>query len=436
MASHRPSGPRTLVEFLEDAARKYRDRPALLFKTRLAVHAMELQGTSFATPDRLASELQSRGIRKGDRVLIWGPNCPQWVIAFFACLRAGAIAVPLDVRSTADFARNVAGQTDPRLMFASRITPAAHRELGLETIDFEEVESICESRGQPGPVELEPDDLAEIMFTSGTTGDPKGVMLTHRNLLSNLESIRQVIPGEPWYRLVSILPLSHMFEQVGGLLIPLSAGANVTYPLSLKPVTLFKTLAERQGHAAARGAAGAGPCHQGRRARGSPPGQGAGVAPAVEHRAAGPGAHTAPAVRQCAPQVRRQADARRRRWRGAGPGARREVGRDGLQADPGLRRHRGLSGHKLPHDSKPEVRLGRPAAARRGRSDRLGRRDHGARPQPHARLLEGAGADREGLHRRLVPHRRPGLPRRQRLRAHQRPDERHDRAAERPEPVP
>ena len=245
MASHRPSGPKTLVEFLEDAASKYRDRPALLFKLGLRYMRWSYEDL-LRDSGRLASELQARGIQKGDRVLIWGPNCPQWVLAFFACLRAGAIAVPLDVRSTADFARNIAGQTDPRLMFASRITPSVHRELGIETIDFEEVESLCEGRGEPSPVELEPDGLAEIMFTSGTTGDPKGVMITHTNLLSNLDSIRQFIPGEPSYRLVSILPLSHMFEQVGGLLIPLSAGANVTYPLSLKPVTLFKTLAERK----------------------------------------------------------------------------------------------------------------------------------------------------------------------------------------------
>ena len=245
MASHRQPGPETLVEFLEDAARKFGSRPALLFKAGLRYMRWSYEDL-VRDSNRLASELQTRGVQKGDRVLIWGPNCPQWVIAFFACIRAGAIAVPLDVRSTADFAFNVAEQTEPRLMFASRITPAVHRELGVETIDFEEVDSLCGKGGDPSPVDIEPDGLAEIMFTSGTTGDPKGVMLTHRNLLSNLESIRQFIPGEPSYRLVSILPLSHMFEQVGGLLIPLSAGANVTYPLSLKPVTLFKTLAERK----------------------------------------------------------------------------------------------------------------------------------------------------------------------------------------------
>ncbi|MCY4085658.1 MAG: AMP-binding protein [Actinomycetia bacterium] len=234
-----------MVEFLEEVAYRFSDRPALLFKTGLRYRRWSYRGL-LQDSGRLASELQRRGVAEGDRVLVWGPNCPQWVLAFFACLRVGAVVVPLDVRGSPDFAHDVATQTDPRLLFASRVTPSAYRQLGLPTVFFEEMEKLLQSQGAPTPVELRPDDLAEVMFTSGTTGNPKGVMLTHKNLMANLESVRQHIPGEPSYRLVSILPLSHMFEQVGGLLIPLSAGANVTYPASLKPVTLLKTLAERR----------------------------------------------------------------------------------------------------------------------------------------------------------------------------------------------
>lgn len=245
MVSSRPLGAGTLVEFLEEVAYRFSDRPALLFKTGLRYRKWSYRGL-LQDSGRLASELQRRGVAEGDRVLVWGPNCPQWVLAFFACLRVGAVVVPLDVRGSPDFARDVATQTDPRLLFASRVTPSAHRQLGLPTVFFEEMETLLQSQGAPKPVEVGPDDLAEVMFTSGTTGNPKGVMLTHKNLMANLESVRQHIPGEPSYRLVSILPLSHMFEQIGGLLIPLSAGANVTYPASLKPVTLLKTLAERR----------------------------------------------------------------------------------------------------------------------------------------------------------------------------------------------
>ena len=89
-----------------------------------------------------------------------------------------------------------------------------------------------------------PDDLAEIMFTSGTTGEPKGVMLTHRNITSNTEAVSQTFLGKASDRLLSLLPLSHMFEQCGGLLVPLLVGARMVYPISRQPSFVFKTLQE------------------------------------------------------------------------------------------------------------------------------------------------------------------------------------------------
>lgn len=131
-------------------------------------------------------------------------------------------------------------------MFASVETP--DRPVGLDAPEciLELMEEACESLSAPEPVEISPDDLVEVMFTSGTTGTPKGVMLTHRNLMANLQSICKVVPGEPNDRLVSILPLSHMYEQMAGLLMPLNAGANVTYEPSRQPATLFKTLKDRR----------------------------------------------------------------------------------------------------------------------------------------------------------------------------------------------
>ena len=98
----------------------------------------------------------------------------------------------------------------------------------------------------PTPVDIGPDDLAEVMFTSGTTGDPKGVMLTHRNITANMASVVQVAPGKESDRLMSILPLSHMLEQMGGLLVPMTAGANITYPVARQATVLFRTMKERR----------------------------------------------------------------------------------------------------------------------------------------------------------------------------------------------
>jgi long-chain acyl-CoA synthetase len=85
------------------------------------------------------------------------------------------------------------------------------------------------------------DDLVEIVFTSGTTGDPKGAMLTHANLLADAEAAIRVFPLGPQQRELSILPLSHMFEQTGGLIAPLLAGASIAYPTSLQPAVLIRS---------------------------------------------------------------------------------------------------------------------------------------------------------------------------------------------------
>ncbi len=235
----------TLVGFLRARAEEFGRRPALLFRP-----GFRYQRWSYADlweqAGRIATLLQQRGLGKGDRALIWGPNCPQWVLALFGCLRAGVVVVPLDVRSPRDFVERVADKVDAKLSFISRATPSYHGELGVSEIDFEELEGLIEGLPEPAAVEIAPDDLAEVMFTSGTTGDPKGVMLTHRNLTANLASATQVAAGTPSDRLMSILPLSHMLEQMGGLLAPLAAGANVTYPTARQATVLFRTMKERR----------------------------------------------------------------------------------------------------------------------------------------------------------------------------------------------
>jgi long-chain acyl-CoA synthetase len=233
----------TLVELLERSAIRFGPKPALLFKP-----GFRYQRWSYAdlweASGSMATLLQQRGLVQGDRALIWGPNCPQWVIAFFGCLRAGVVAVPLDLRTSDDFARLVVERTRPKMAFVSRLTPSAHEDLGLSEIAFEEQGQLIEKLPQPTGVVVTPDDLAEVMFTSGTTGDPKGVMLSHKNLMANVESIAQFVPGSESDRLLSILPLSHMFEQMGGLFSALRMGANVTYPTSRQPTVLFRTMKE------------------------------------------------------------------------------------------------------------------------------------------------------------------------------------------------
>ena len=235
----------TLVEFLRNSVRYHGPRDALLFKPGFRYQRWSYDRL-WRESGQVASLLQSRGLEKGDQVVLWGPNSPQWVLILFGCLRAGVVAVPLDLRSAPDYVERVISRITPKLAFTSRFTPKNDVDLGLPEITFEELEGLIQGLPEPSHVDIEPDDLAEIMFTSGTTGDPKGVMLTHRNLTANIEGISQYITCDTSSRLLSILPLSHMYEQMGGLLAVMFFGASVTYPTSRQPTVLARTMRERQ----------------------------------------------------------------------------------------------------------------------------------------------------------------------------------------------
>ena len=205
----------TVVDFLRGTVAKYASRDALLFKPAFR-YLRWTYSRLWDESGQVATLLQRRGLTKGDQVILWGPNSPHWVLIFFGCIRAGVILVPLDLRSAPDYVERLVSRTDPKLAFTSRFTPKGDVDLNVPEIAFEELESAIAALPQPEHVDIGPDDLAEIMFTSGTTGDPKGVMLTHRNLTANIEGISQYISCDPSSRLLSILPLSHMYEQMGG----------------------------------------------------------------------------------------------------------------------------------------------------------------------------------------------------------------------------
>ncbi len=235
----------TLVDLLDESRRKFGSNPALLVKPTYKYLVWNYQQLWDAS-GQIASWLQQQGVGKGDRVLLWGPNMPQWIMAFFGAFRVGAVTVPLDVRSAPDFVTRVSRLTEPKLALVSRRTdtspidglPAAH----LEDLD----QRVADCPLEPATVNVGPDDLAEIMFTSGTTGDPKGVMLTHRNILSNAQAVSSIFAGRETDRILSLLPLSHMLEQCGGLLVPLLSGARIVYPVSRQPTFLFKAFHENK----------------------------------------------------------------------------------------------------------------------------------------------------------------------------------------------
>ena len=204
---------------------------------------------------RFAVELEARGIGKGDRVMLWGENCAEWVVAFFGCVLRGVVVVPMDDGASADFAARVAGQVGARLWVCSR-RHVAEGIAGIPVVVFEEIKiptsrKGSEKWGTPAQsfVAVGRDDTLQIVFTSGTTAEPKGVVITHGNVLANIAPLEQemqrYLKYERWVhpvRFLNLLPLSHVFGQFLGMFLPPLLGGTVIFQEELKPSEIISTI--------------------------------------------------------------------------------------------------------------------------------------------------------------------------------------------------
>lgn len=191
---------------------------------------------------KMAGLLEERGVKKGDRVLLWAPNSPWWGIVFWGVISRGAIVVPVDFMSGKERAETIAKLTEAKLIIQSQYK--LERIAAENSILIEELEYLLNDVEPAGKMaEAHPDDIAEIIYTSGSTGDPKGVVLTHKNLIANLVQInRHISVITSAWRFLSLLPLSHMLEQMGGFLIPLYHGGTIVYLRTLKPSAMMEAL--------------------------------------------------------------------------------------------------------------------------------------------------------------------------------------------------
>jgi long-chain acyl-CoA synthetase len=230
---HAPRAHRDLLELFESSCEQWKQRTALRMqgerKDRLTYG--ELRRMAGA----VAGWLAAAGVEKGDRVLLASENRPEWAVAYFGILRAGAAAVPVDPQLSAPELVNLWRTAGARIAVVSDDTAGRHPELAAlaaAAVPHARVASFAEAlRGglPPPPPRISGDDLASLIFTSGTTGTPKGVMLSHRNFASLVGKLSAVFELGPGDGLLSVLPLHHTFEFTAGLLVPLARGAEIEY---------------------------------------------------------------------------------------------------------------------------------------------------------------------------------------------------------------
>ena len=215
----------TLLDFFDERLRS--DAEFLVHDNGYRIRHYSYAAVRRAAFD-FAARLAGAGVCAGDKVLFWSENRPEWVMAFWGCLLRGVVVVPIDYRTSAGFLHLVANQIHPQvLLVGDEVEPPA--EAGLDVWRLRDLSETTGAPGPPGPTRHTPagHDVAEIIFTSGATSEPKGVIINHRNVLANIVPVeREVLKyrkfGRPFFplRFLNLLPLSHMFGQSLATFIP------------------------------------------------------------------------------------------------------------------------------------------------------------------------------------------------------------------------
>jgi long-chain acyl-CoA synthetase len=237
----------TLLDFFADFA----DLPDLflVYDDGFRVEQRTYRQTA-QTARALAARLHEAGVRKGDKVVFWSENRPEWIAAFWACLLVGAIVVPVDYRASSGFLLRIRDLVEARVVWIGDevMWPegAEPRPWRLSEVDWSDTRVV--------PAEpASRDDIAEIVFTSGATAEPKGVIITHRNILANVVPVETEIRkyrryGRPFFplRFLNLLPLSHMFGQAMATFIPPILPGVVVFMRGYNPEEIIRQIRSRR----------------------------------------------------------------------------------------------------------------------------------------------------------------------------------------------
>lgn len=245
--------------FLEQRTSKFDNQNALGIKSYLGWRELTFKGLSILSK-RLASYLIEKGIDKGDKIAILSESKPEWGAALFAAILSGATLIPLDIKLTQYELNSILSNCQPRILICSSTYFEKAKSLKEELSFIEEIIVIDEGctdttykciYNMPDSKEKKwrhrsPGKSAFIIYTSGTTGNPKGVEISYKNVMAQVSAISKCFNLGVNDRLLSILPMNHLFELSVGFLTFLSMGTAIYYSKSLKPKDLFQILLEKE----------------------------------------------------------------------------------------------------------------------------------------------------------------------------------------------
>ena len=248
----------TIIALIEQSCKKSHTKPAFYQKTNGAWMntTYRVLWTEF---ERITAGLQKMGFQPGDRAALLASSSPQWVMAYLGILKAGGVVVPVDKELKHIELGHILTHSEARVICVDRdnletvlvmaeslpslesivvleaapVEPAISGDVQRRGARITSLAEMC-ADSAPLPVVLRPEDTALILYTSGTTGRSKGAMLSHANIASNIRGTVEHLNVDDSVHTLSFLPINHVFEQVCGILLPLSLGGKVTFCESLK----------------------------------------------------------------------------------------------------------------------------------------------------------------------------------------------------------
>ncbi|WP_338819021.1 Long-chain-fatty-acid--CoA ligase [Moorella thermoacetica] len=228
--------------------REFATHPALIFQDRRVTYGELVEWIG-----AYAGMFQAMGVQPGERVTICAPNCPEFIYSYLGAIQAGAIVVPLNLMLTRDEIAYIVKDAGCSTLVIHRaiverlnLVPQMATALGLKHLVVLDETTAARAKAAPPAtmVAAKEEDICVFLYTSGTTGRPKGAMLSHRNFLADIKAMDAVSNLGPEDNFLCVLPMFHSFAWTTSVLLPLYLGSTITIKESFQPKDTLKTLSE------------------------------------------------------------------------------------------------------------------------------------------------------------------------------------------------
>ena len=236
---------RTIDTLIEHTTGLYNELPAFSLKTGFRTKVYTFNEV-FSYIRRFPEFFAKHEIKKGDKIIVFSLNRPEYATLIFGAIWSQITLVPIDYRTNKETVHNFIEKTKPKAVFTSRVFENLFKHLPVKQFYFEELFQEIEPFEPLKHQVIDPDDTVAILFTSGTTGEPKGTIISYKNVIASVDNARQVFPLPKQLRILSILPLSHALEMFGGMMTAYSFGCHIHYIERINSFTIVQALKRYQ----------------------------------------------------------------------------------------------------------------------------------------------------------------------------------------------